>query len=172
MDGAPTPYEKEYVFCPTCKSRLSRKRIDRRNLLSCSDCGFVFWNNPKPVTSVILEKDGKVLLIKRSQEPLKGYWCLPGGYIDYEEKPEDAAVRETGEETGLNVKIVKLSGVYQIDNDPRGMQLDIIYAGSITSGKVKVNVESSEFGFFSRKELPKLIAYKHRQAILDWWKSR
>ncbi len=162
------PREKEYKFCPTCANRLVRKPVDRRKLLSCQKCGFVFWNNPKPVVSVILEREGKILLIKRAKTPLKDFWCLPGGYVDYSEKPEDALIREVKEETNLNIKIDKLVGVYQIDNDPRGINLDIIYSGLMISGKLKLNEESREFGFFAIGKLPQLIAYKHREAIQDW----
>ncbi|MFA4833798.1 MAG: NUDIX hydrolase [Patescibacteria group bacterium] len=166
------PREKEYKFCPSCTTKLSRKLIDKQKLLSCPKCGFVFWNNPKPVVSVILNKEGKILLIKRAQKPLIGYWCLPGGYVDYYEKPEEATIREVKEETNLNVKIKKLIGVYQIDNDPRGINLDIIYSGLITKGEIKLNEESQEFKFFTIDKLPRLIAYKHRQAIRDWKKIK
>ena len=99
---------------------------------------------------------------------MRNYWCLPGGYIDYIEEPEEAVIREAKEETNLKVKINKLIGVYQIDNDPRGINIDIIYFGSIISGELKLNKESSEFRYFAVGGLPKLIAYKHREAIKDW----
>ncbi len=166
------PREKEYKYCPSCTTKLVRKAIDRKKLLSCPKCGFIFWNNPKPVVSVILKKDGEILLIKRAKEPLKNFWCLPGGYIDYSEKPEVALIREVKEETSLNVKIDKLVGVYQIDNDPRGINLDIIYFGLIIDGVLKLNKESSEFRYFAKDTLPKLIAYKHREVIQDWKRKK
>ncbi|MFH1866874.1 MAG: NUDIX hydrolase [Patescibacteria group bacterium] len=162
--------EKEYNFCPTCTTKLVRKKIDRRKLLSCPKCDFIFWNNPKPVVSAIVNDDIKILLIKRAQKPLKNYWCLPGGYVDYVEEPEEALIREVEEEANLKIKIKKLIGVYQIDNDPRGINLDIIYSTSVKSSKIKLNKESSKFKYFSPNRLPKLIAYKHRQAIKDWAK--
>lgn len=159
------PRDEEYKFCPTCSAKLARNRVDGKKLLSCSKCGFVFWNNPKPVVSVIIKKTNKVLLLKRAREPLKDYWCLPGGYVNYSEKPEEAAIRETKEETGLDVEIKKLICVYQINNDPRGINLDIIYTGSVAGGKIKTNTEISEFKYFSANKLPELIAYKHRAVI-------
>ncbi|MFA4937051.1 MAG: DUF4202 family protein [Patescibacteria group bacterium] len=162
------PREKEYNFCPTCSNQLKRKLVDRQRLLFCPKCNFVFWNNPKPVVSVILKKQGKILLIKRAKTPLKNFWCLPGGYVNYSEKPESALIREVKEETNLDIKVDKLVGVYQIDNDPRGINLDIIYFGSIIGGESRLNKESSEVRYFSMDTLPKLIAYKHREAIQDW----
>lgn len=114
-------HEKLYKFCPTCRTKLKRKLIDRRKLLFCSDCSFTFWNNPKPVTSVILHTNGKIMLLQRANKPLKNYWCLPGGYIDYEETPEEAIRRETKEEVSFEIgQLGSLVGVYRIDNDPRG----------------------------------------------------
>jgi len=73
-------------------------------LLACSKCKFIFWNNPNPVTSVILEKKDRILLIKRNKRPLKDYRVLPGGVIDYNEKPEAAIIREVKEETNLDFR--------------------------------------------------------------------
>jgi len=168
----PGPREKEYKYCPTCKTPLEWKEIDRRQLLNCPKCNFIFWNNPKPVTSVILTKDDKILLLQRSKEPLKDYWVLPGGYIDYEEDPESAVIRETKEETGQEVTVDRLVGVYQIDNDPSGNNIDIIYCGKIAGDKVLLNDESSQYKFFIPDDLPEKIAYKHREAITDWLKFR
>ncbi|MBI5229472.1 NUDIX hydrolase [Candidatus Micrarchaeota archaeon] len=164
--------KKEYKFCPSCATPLTRKTIGRGSFLSCPKCGFVFWNNPKPVVSVILEKEGQILLIKRAKKPLKDYWCMPGGFVEYAEKPKDAAVREALEETGLETELRGLVGVYQIDNDPKGINLDIIYFGEIRGGSLKLSEEHVEYKYFSLNELPELIAYKHRQAIEDWTNAR
>lgn len=159
--------EGAYKYCPTCAKRLKRKLIDEQQLLSCGECGFVYWNPPFPVTSVVLEINEKILLLRRAAEPLKGYWCLPGGYIRYTEKPEAAAIREVKEETGLDISIRNIVGVYQIDNDPRGVNLDIIWTGLLKDGYLQTNNESTEAGCFDKNNLPTLIAYKHRQAIFD-----
>ncbi len=167
----PSIYEEAYKFCPTCKTELVRKQIDNKQLLSCSNCGFIFWNNPKPVVSIILEQNGKILMLQRSQEPLKEYWCLPGGYVDYAETPEEATKREAMEEVGVNVLIEGLVGVYRIDNDPRGVNIDIIYSGTF-SGDFNLSDEHHNYQFFDPDNLPENIAYKHRQAIADYEKSK
>ncbi len=159
--------ERAYRYCPTCGRDLKRKSIDGQSLLACEVCGFVFWNPPHPVTSVVIEREGKVLLIKRALKPLQSYWCLPGGYIRYAETPEAAAIREVKEETGLDVALGLLVGVYQIDNDPRGVNLDIIWTGSVVGSELIVNEESVAAQYFDYSSLPELIAYKHRQAIAD-----
>ena len=165
---ANNPRDKEYIYCPTCAEKLVTRHIDNRELRACPKCSFVFWNNPKPVASIIIPQDGKVLMVQRAQTPLLGYWCLPGGYISYGEEPSAAAVREAKEETNLEVEADRLVGVYTIDNDPRGHNIDIIFSGHIISGSLAPNDEVIRCRYFALDELPEQIAYKHRNAIADW----
>jgi 8-oxo-dGTP diphosphatase len=160
-------FETAYKYCPTCQTKLVRKKIDNQNLLNCIKCGFVFWNNPKPVVSVILERDNQILLLKRANEPLRGYWGLPGGFMNYGESPEQSVIRETLEEVGATVDNLQLVGVYLIDNDPRGVHVDIIYSAKLYND-VTLSDEHSDYKFFSADDLPKEMAYKHRQAISDF----
>lgn len=165
------PVEKQFKFCPRCSNTLERKTIDGRSRLHCCKCDFIFWNNPKPCVSIILEKNGKVFLLERLKEPLKDFWVLPGGYVEYDEKPEQSIVREAKEETTMDIKVDKLVGVYLIDNDPRGNSLDTIYSGTIINGSPQLK-EHSQYQFFSIDNLPEQIAYKHRRAISDWAKIK
>jgi ADP-ribose pyrophosphatase YjhB (NUDIX family) len=146
---------------------LVRKPVDDRELLSCPGCGFIFWNNPKPTTSALIHRDGKVFMLQRAEEPLKDYWCLPGGFVGYEETPEEAIIKEVKEEIGVDFLIEDLVGVYRIDNDPRGVHIDIIYEGKV-SGEVVLSDVHRNHGFFPVDELPEKVAYKHREAINDW----
>ena len=74
------------------------------------------YKSPKLTADGLILKDKKVLLIKRKNYPFKGKWALPGGFVEYNEKTEDTAIREVFEETGLNTKINSLVGVY---SDPK-----------------------------------------------------
>ncbi len=78
-----------------------------------------------------------------------------------------AAIREVKEETGLDVEINRLAGIYQIDNAPGGVSLDIIWKASVAGGLLQTNEESIEARYFEKETLPELIAYKHRQAIME-----
>lgn len=162
--------QTKYKFCPFCKTDLKEKVIDNENVLNCSNCGFIFWNNPKPVVSIILENHGKILMLQRTNEPFKNYWCLPGGFISHEETPEEAIKREVKEETGLDLEIKNIVGSYRIDNDPRGIHIDIIYNG-IGESMIKLSSEDTNYAFFEPDNLPEQIAYKHREAINDWLKK-
>lgn len=154
-------------YCPNCKTDLQRKVIDGRERLFCPNCNFIYWNNPKPVVSILLHRKGKILMLQRANKPLKGFWCFPGGYINYEETPEEAVERELKEETGIKCNIISLIGVYRIDNDPRGINIDIVYEGKL-EGEIKLSDEHRNYKFFSIDELPPKIAYKHRKAINDF----
>lgn len=165
------PVEKLYKYCPRCANKLVRKEVEKKARLYCEKCGFIFWNNPRPCASAIIEKNGGSLLIKRARTPLKGYWCLPGGVIEYDETPEQSVVREIKEEINLNIKIDRLIGVYLIDNDPRGNGIDVIYKASMKDGTFQLSQEHAEYNFFSPDRLPSPIAYKHKDAINDYFKS-
>lgn len=160
-------HEKLYNFCPTCRTKLERVEVDSRKRLHCPRCDFIFWNNPKPVVSALIHRSGEVLLLQRTKAPLKGYWCLPGGYINYDETPEKAVRREVNEEIGLELKIEGLIGVYRIDNDPRGVNIDVIYQGTANGG-IRLSGEHTTHRFFPTSQLPQKIAYKHKEAIANW----
>lgn len=163
------PEEKLYKFCPKCSSPLKYKKRDGKKRLICPKCDFVLWSNPKPtVTVVVSNNKGGILMTRRARTPFKGWWCLPGGFVEYQESPEDAARREIQEEVGTKIKNLRLLGVYQIDNDPRGVHIDIIYYAEI-SGKAQLSKEVTEFKFFNRKSLPKRIAFRHREASVDYF---
>jgi ADP-ribose pyrophosphatase YjhB (NUDIX family) len=167
MSIEPSIFEKPYKFCPTCKTELRRQEFDGQNLLNCPACNFIFWNNPKPVVSVIAHAGDKILMLQRASEPMKGYWCLPGGFINHGESPQQAATRELYEETQLQLQPTELVGAYLIDDDPRGVHIDIIYHIPL-AGEITLSDEHQSHNFFTADTLPNNIAYKHRQAILDW----
>src|SRR2546427_11418870 len=95
-------------FCPLCGAALRRESVppDHREQSVCSRCRFVFYLNPKLVAATIPEDDGgRVLLTRRSLNPSRGLWTFPGGFVDFGETATDAAIRETFEETGLQVEL-------------------------------------------------------------------
>lgn len=163
------PNITQYKYCPVCSSALVKKEIENKIRPTCPNCAFVYWSSAKPTTSVILTDKGKILFLKRNKPPLKNYWVLPGGYLEYDEIPQATIIRETKEEIGCQIKLISLVGIYLIDNDPRGNSLDIIYYGEIVSGNSTIS-EHGQLNFFSPNKLPELIGYKHRQAIGDWLK--
>ncbi len=115
----------------------------------------------------IIPYQGKIVLIKRRNEPFKGYYALPGGIVEYGERVEDAVLREVEEETGLKGKILKLVGVYSDPNrDPRGHYVSICFIVLPVGGELKAGSDAKEIGLFSINSLPKL-AFDHEKMIRD-----
>ncbi len=118
---------------------------------------------------VIFRKNKKkeILLIQRANEPFKGKWALPGGFVEYGETTEKAAIREVLEETGLRAKIDELVGVYSdSDRDPRGHTISIVYSLKIIDGKLVGGSDAKNAKFFDLEELPPL-AFDHKKIIND-----
>lgn len=122
---------------------------------------------PSLTTDGIIFKNNQILLIKRKNPPFKGKWALPGGFVEYGEKTEDAIIREVSEETGLKTKINKLAGIYSDpDRDPRGHTVTIVYILDIIFGDINAGDDASNVKFFNIKELPKL-SFDHSKIIND-----
>lgn len=114
----------------------------------------------------IIPYKGKIVLIKRVNEPFKGHYALPGGIVEYGESVEEALLREVEEETGLKGKIYKLVGVYSNPNrDPRGHFVSVCFVVE-GKGKLKAGSDAKEVGLFDLYNLPKL-AFDHEKMIKD-----
>ena len=125
------------------------------------------YKSPKLTVDGIVLKDGKILLIKRKNQPFEGKWALPGGFVEYGEKTENATVREVFEETGLKTKINHLVGVYSDPNrDPRGHTVSIVYVLDICDGELKSGDDACDAKFFDLKNLPDL-SFDHEGIIKD-----
>jgi 8-oxo-dGTP diphosphatase len=115
----------------------------------------------------VVFKDGKILLVKRKNEPFKGKWALPGGFVEYGEKTEDAAVREVFEETGLKTSVKSLVGVYSNPNrDPRGHTITVVYLMELVSGELCSGDDAADAKFFDLDMLPE-ISFDHDIVIKD-----
>jgi len=111
---------------------------------------FIVQNVPIVCVDVIVRREGRVLLLRRRNEPLKGEWWIPGGRIDRGEKSTDAAIREVFEETGLRIERPRLYAVLEGFFDTCAQNcschsLSLIYEAESKSGDVKIDKESSDF---------------------------
>ena len=153
-------------FCPYCGYKLVRKMLEGRERLYCSRCRKIYYENPTPVVAVIARDDeGKILLIKRKIEPCKGEWALPSGFMEIEESPIEAALRELTEETGLKGKSKKLIGVYPNNSEIHGYLVTIIYEVEILVGKLCAGDDAEEAVFFTASQLPALAFQSHWEAL-------
>lgn len=114
------------------------------------------------------EEEPKVLLIQRGNEPYKGYWAFPGGFMNMEETAEECAVRELKEETGLTVKQIQQIGAYsKVDRDPRGRTVSIAYLAIVDApAAVSGMDDAAKAAWFPLTSLPNL-AFDHQDIMTD-----
>ncbi len=124
---------------------------DDRERLTCPDCGFVQYDNPKVVVGSVAHWDGRILLCRRAINPRKGFWTLPAGYLELNETAEAGARREAWEEARARLA---LDGVLAIFNIPRLSQVQIIYRARLLSGEISAGPESQEVRLFAWDEVP------------------
>ncbi len=116
----------------------------------------------------IILVDGKLLLIQRGQDPFKGSYALPGGFVEYGERVEEAVEREVKEETGLDAEVRELVGVYSApDRDPRGHMVSVVFYLNYLGGQPKAGDDAALVKFFEPDKLPEL-AFDHSRIIEDF----
>ncbi|UCE10209.1 MAG: NUDIX hydrolase [Candidatus Thorarchaeota archaeon] len=103
------------------------------------------YRNPKPTIDVAVTDGKRVILVKRAKEPFKGKWVFPGGFVDYNETVEDAAVREVLEETGVRVELQEILGVYSApDRDPREHHVNVVFVAKPIEGEPQGGDDAAE----------------------------
>jgi ADP-ribose pyrophosphatase YjhB (NUDIX family)/predicted GIY-YIG superfamily endonuclease len=161
-------------FCPRCGGELETvmRPNDPRPRQVCSDCGRVHYANSKPCTGALVVRDGRLLLVKRDIEPYLGYWDIPGGFLEEDELPQAAAVRELREETGLKVELTELFGFY-LDQYVYGEEfiytLNVYFLAQVVGGNAIAGDETGALGWFPPDGLPARIAFDHARLVLEDW---
>ena len=156
-------------YCPRCAAPLEVLDVQGRDRPACPRCGRVVYHDPKVTAVAVVERDGQVLLVKRGLEPGIGLWSLPGGYVDRGEVVEAAAAREVLEETGLDVDVTGLVGVFSQEDQP---VILVTYDSLIRGGSTRAGPEVLDVGFFSPEELPPLAFPRDREVLKAWRKLR
>jgi ADP-ribose pyrophosphatase YjhB (NUDIX family) len=162
-----------YIFrhCPVCGDEFTKKQVKAQEppRLVCKneECGFVFYLDPKLVACVIVEIDNRIVLLKRARSPERGKWVMPGGYVDRGEKVEEAAIRGTKEECGIDIELKRLFGVYSY---PGYLEVVIVYLAEHISGALIADDETTDSKLFSIEEIPwdELAFESTRDALKDY----
>ncbi len=142
---------KKFTRCPSCGAEVAE------------------WRNPKLTVDIIIEVEGKIVLIERAKEPLG--FALPGGFVDYGESVEAAAVREAKEETGLTVKLVKQQGAYSDPGrDPRQHNVSVVFV-AMAEGTPKGGDDAKRAALFGKDDLPDLV-FDHEKILADYYESK
>jgi ADP-ribose pyrophosphatase YjhB (NUDIX family) len=159
-----SPFEPTY--CPRCATALQPLSEHGVMRPTCPSCAYIWYRNPVPAAGVLMVNEGRVLLVRRKYEPRVGDWCIPAGFMEAGETPEQTAIREVHEETGLIVQLTRLFGVYAGFDDPRVRAVLILYTGVVTGGELAPGDDALEAGWFAQGALPDAIAFaSHRQAL-------
>ena len=152
--------------CLYCGAQLSEKLIEGTVRLFCESCREPVYENPVPATCVVVVDDKKRLfLVKRSVEPKKGFWCLPGGFMELGETPEQGALRELKEETNLTGHIGMLLGVTSNHSDKYNTVLMIGYLIENYIGTPRAGDDASDIACFDFDNLPEVAFESHKKFI-------
>ncbi len=134
----------------------------------CPVCGYIHFEDPKVAAAVVVEREGRILLVRRGYSPQEGKWSLPAGFVDGGEDPQAAAARECLEETGLSVRIAGLFDVIYGREHPRGASIVIVYRAEVQAGTLTPGDDAAEAAFFAAAELPPLAFRATEQAVRRW----
>jgi 8-oxo-dGTP diphosphatase len=159
-------------YCHYCGTRLTQKLLEGSFRLFCKQCNEPLYENPVPATClVVVDNKERVLLVKRNVAPKKGFWCLPGGFMELGETPEQAALRELEEETGLSGKIDMLLGVTANQSSQYETVLMVGYLVKDYSGAPIAGDDASDAAYFHIDELPEIAFESHKKFIRASFKT-
>lgn len=160
-----------FQFCPRCAAPLPTpdeppERVVRQE---CSACGAVHYKNAKPTASALVIRDGRVLLGRRSVEPFRDCWDVPGGYLEPWENPVEGVKRELLEETGLAIEPTELLAIL-VDtyDDPSLYTFNVHYLAGVVGGEPRPADDVAELGWFGPDELPEVAFASGREALRIW----
>lgn len=135
----------------------------------CPACGFIFFRDPKVAAGVLAEQAGRVLMVKRAVDPHQGDWALPAGFVEIDEGPVEAALRECTEETGLIAHVTGILDSFHGRSDGRDPVILILYWARIVGGALKAGDDAEQVRFFAPDEIPNNLAFvSTRVAIMRW----
>lgn len=155
----------EYNYCPRCATPVIPKELYGRVRAVCPQCQWIHFIDPKVAAAVLIEREGRVLLVRRAGEPFQGSWSLPAGFINGGEDPAEAAARECLEETGLKVRVTRLLDIIPGKEHPRGADFIIVYQAEVLDGELKPDDDADAVEWFERGDLPPL-AFRATQIVL------
>jgi len=163
---------KQKKFCHFCGFELDKKFIEGRTRLFCKVCNQPLYENPVPASCcVVVNNKRKILLVKRSVEPKIGMWCLPGGFMEIGETPEETALRELNEETGITGEISNIIGALSHPSILYGSVSITGYLVENFSGQIFPGDDAMDCKFFNYEDLPE-IAFRSHLSFIRAYVSR
>lgn len=150
-----------------CGRPLASVPTDGRVRPACRACGWVYFRNPSSASAAAVVSGGRVVLVRRSVAPYVGSWCLPSGYQEYDESPEETAVRETREETNLRIRLLGLCGVYFSDGAGVKNTVVHVYLAERVGGTMRAGDDASDVRLFPLDGLPRRIAFREHLDFIE-----
>ena len=172
--GVPSWLAAHLNFCSRCGAPLQMGLVpgEERERLACDACGYIAYVNPRLVVTAIPVTDaGEVILLRRGIEPAYGSWAQPGGFLEVDETVNQAAIRETFEETGLIVEPGEIVGLY---SRLEAAVVAIVFEARIVGGTARTSVEALEVKVFAPAAIPwsGIELATSRWALRDWIRLR
>jgi ADP-ribose pyrophosphatase YjhB (NUDIX family) len=163
----------EMNYCPRCGHALEDRQAFGRVRRVCPACDFVFFREHKVAAAALVAKDREILLVRRTMTPGQGKWTIPGGFVEFDEDPRRAVVREVLEETGHQVEITRLLDVIFGREHERGATLLIVYETRLLGDGPVQGIDEQEVdavGFFPPDGLPP-IAFRATKRAIELWRD-
>ncbi len=159
--------KQRYCFCPKCGGKLSYRHIgDDRPRLLCESCRYVMYENPVVgVAAIILNAGGQILLGRRTGGRYPGLWCIPCGYVEYDEDVYDAIRREIKEETNLDIEPVRVFTVQSNFHDPEKHSMGIWFWAQVRGGELLAGDDLDQVAWFDLSAPPPL-AFPTDQVVI------
>lgn len=156
----------EKRYCPRCGNKLEKSRLEKRERDFCPACRATSYENPLPATAVVVfNEQRELLLVRRAVEPGKGLWCLPGGFQEIDETPEQCARRELREETGIQGRVQELLGMEMSPHPWYRAVLVIGYRCEAVGGTLAAGDDAEAAAYFPLPRLPELAFQSHARII-------
>ena len=158
--------DSQIKFCPRCGAEVTHEEKFGMVRPVCPQCGWIYFIDPKVAAAILVEHEGRVLLVRRVNEPFRGLWTLPAGFVNGGEDPAQAAARECLEETGLIVRILSVFDVIAGREHERGADFIIVYNAEVTGGDLSPADDADAADWFSYDELPPLAFSATKKVLL------
>jgi ADP-ribose pyrophosphatase YjhB (NUDIX family) len=158
--------KQRFFFCPKCGARLFYEQLGERQRLVCSKCRYVMYENPIVGVACIIVNNRRILLGRRSADTTyPGLWCIPCGYVEYDEDVWEAAKREFFEETGLTVELDNVFTVKSNWHNPEVHTVGIWFWAHVVTGEITPGDDIDQVEYFPFDELPPLAFATDKQVI-------
>lgn len=159
-----------YTYCPHCGAPLADGLKFGRVRRVCRYCGFTHFVEPKVAVAALVSDGARVLLVRRAAVPRIGFWALPAGYMDGDELPEEAVVREVAEETGITIRVLGLHGIAPLAGWAERRGILVLYAAEPIAGEAAAADDVSEVRWFAQEEIPwDELAFESTAQFLRGW---